>query len=327
MKIFIAGGAGFIGSHCVAKLLSQRDTTVVTVFDNLSSGRRWHLAQYEKDSRFRMVIGNIQDMEQLVSASASHDIVIHLASNPDIARAVNEPTIDFYQGTILSQNVFEAARINKIKKIIYASGSGVFGDDPSKVFTEEDYSARPTSTYAASKIAGEALLSSYCHMFGLVGVTFRFANVVGPNQTHGVAYDFINRLLENPHELTVLGDGTQTKSYIHVDDIVDGLLVFKDKTPTNYDMFNLTTEDSLTVREIAQIVISEMKLNDVMVHYGNESRGWVGDVPRIRFSSEKIKRHGWAPSRNSNEAMKASVRGMIKYAKAGAFAHTDEAVS
>ena len=130
-----------------------------------------------------------------------------------------EPTIDFHQGTLLSQNIFEAARLAGVKRVIYASGSGVFGDNARKIFDENDFSPCPTSTYAASKAAGETLLSAYCSMFGLQGLSYRFANVVGPHQTHGVAFDFIRRLRKNPHALTVMGNGTQTKSYIHVDDI------------------------------------------------------------------------------------------------------------
>ena len=141
----------------------------------------------------------------------------------------------------------------------------------------------------------------------------------GPNQTHGVAYDFINRLLRNPKVLNVMGDGTQTKSYIHVDDIVSGLLLFGDRLPGTYDMFNLTTEDSLTVKEIAHLVINELNLDDVEIRYGSSSRGWVGDVPRIRFSTEKIARHDWWPTRNSRETMLAAIRGMIVHARAGHF--------
>jgi UDP-glucose 4-epimerase len=318
MKAIIIGGAGFIGSCCTARLLEGAKNSV-TVFDNFTSGREWHLKESLKTGRLNIIRGDAQNLESLIEACCGHDLLFHFASNPDIAKAATEPTIDFYQGTLLSQNIFEAARIAKVKKIIYASGSGVFGDDPNKIFNEDDFSPHPTSTYAASKAAGETLLSSYCAMFGLQGISFRFANVVGPHQTHGVAFDFINRLRKNPHTLSVMGNGTQTKSYLHVDDVVTALLHFSEAFPSSYNYFNLTTDDALTVKQIAGLVISEMELNDVEINYGSSDRGWAGDVPRIRFSADKMKSHGWKPQRTSLEAMKASIRGMMENANKNLF--------
>ena len=316
MKAIVIGGAGFIGSWCTTALLND-PSVEVTVFDNFSSGRQWHLAHLLSTGRLNIIKGDASDIAALTKAMLGHQMLFHFASNPDIARAATEPTIDFYQGTLLSQNIFESARLAKVGRVVYASGSGVFGDNAEKVFTEEDFSPCPTSTYAASKAAGETLLSSYSSMFGLEGLTFRFANVVGPNQTHGVAYDFIRRLKENPNELNVMGNGTQTKSYIHVDDVVSGLLHFIKSFPGSYNHFNLTTDDNLTVRQIADMVISEMGLINVKVKYGTSDRGWSGDVPRIRFSSDKIKKHGWKPSHNSTGAMRASIRGMLANLESG----------
>jgi len=267
-----------------------------------------------------IIRGDAQNLPALLKAMPGHDILFHFASNPDIARAAAEPTIDFYQGTLLTQNIFEAARLSEVKRVVYASGSGVFGDNGAKVFTEEDFSPNPTSTYAASKAAGETLLSAYCAMFGLQGLSYRFANVVGPHQTHGVAFDFIKRLRQNPHVLKVMGNGTQTKSYIHVDDIVDALLHFRHGFPGRYDYFNLTTDDRLTVRQIADLVIKEMGLSNVDIQYGTADRGWAGDVPLISFTAGKMKSHGWAPRRNSVEAMQASIRGMLANTDKGIFA-------
>jgi UDP-glucose 4-epimerase len=318
MNIVAVGGGGFIGSSCVSRLLKD-DQTRVTVFDNFSSGRRWHLEPLLATRRLTIVEGDAQNFERLTQALAGHDLLFHFASNPDIARAVTEPTIDFYQGTLLSQNIFEAARLASIPRVIYASGSGVFGDQPNKVFSEEDFSPCPTSTYAASKAAGETLLSAYCSMFGLQGLSYRFANVVGSHQTHGVAFDFICRLRQNPRVLKVMGNGNQTKSYIHVNDVISALLHFKSRFPRNYDYFNLTTDDSLTVKQIAELVIEEMGLTDVNVHYGTDNRGWAGDVPIIRFTADKMKSYGWAPCRGSAEAMRASIRGMLANAAKGHF--------
>jgi UDP-glucose 4-epimerase len=318
MNVIIVGGAGFIGSCCAARLLKD-PACRVTVFDNFSSGRRWHLTPLLDSGRLRIVTGDAQEISALVEAMKDHELLFHFASNPDIAKAATEPTIDFYQGTLLSQNIFEAARLAGVSRVIYASGSGVFGDNASKVFNEEDFSPCPTSTYAASKAAGETLLSSYCAMFGLQGLTYRFANVVGPHQTHGVAFDFIKRLQQNPSVLQVMGNGTQTKSYIHVDDIVSALLHFRDGFPKRYEYFNLTTDDSLTVTQIAQLVIEELGLKDVNIQYGTSDRGWAGDVPRIRFTAGKMRSHGWSPQRTSFQAMQASIRGMLANIDKGLF--------
>ena len=279
MKIILIGGAGFIGSTCAQRLLLEAPDVQVTVFDNFSSGRHWHLESLLATGRLQIFTGDAKDLPALVTAMQSHDLAFHFASNPEIAKAATEPTIDFYQGTLLSQNVFEAARLSGVERIIYASGSGIFGDDPSRIFTEEDLSPRPTSTYAASKVAGETLLSAYCAMFGLQGLSYRFANVVGGHQTHGVAFDFIKRLRQNPRVLKVMGNGSQTKSYIHVDDIVAALLHFRSGFQQRYDYLNLTTTDSLSVSQIAELVIQEMGLRDVEVQFGTSDRGWAGDVP------------------------------------------------
>ena len=145
--------------------------------------------------------------------------MFHFASNPDIAKAVTQPDIDFWEGTFLTQNLLEAMRVAGVPRLIYASGSGVYGDTGQTAVTETYSPLLPISTYGASKLACEALICSYTHMFDLHGVAFRFANVVGPRQTHGVAYDFIRRLREHPTPLEILGDGRQSKSYIHVDDV------------------------------------------------------------------------------------------------------------
>lgn len=318
MKVVVVGGAGFIGSCCVKNLLSDPAAEVV-VYDNFSSGRHWHLEASLCSGRLRIIEGDASDSGALQNAMQGAELLFHFASNPDIAKAATEPTIDFYQGTLLSQNIFEAARLAGVRKVVYASGSGVFGDDAQKVFDEGDFSPRPTSTYAASKAAGETLLSAYCSMFGLHGLTFRFANVVGPHQTHGVAFDFIRRLRKNPSVLEVMGNGTQTKSYIHVNDVVAALLHFVAEFPKPYDYFNLTTQDALTVREIAQMVIAEMQLTNVEIRYGDSDRGWAGDVPRIRFTANKMMSFGWTPELSSREAMRASIRGMLENESSGLF--------
>src|ERR1700674_5659192 len=220
MNILISGGAGFIGSHLAAALLRDPQVRSIIVYDNVSSGSRRHLAAAGNDPRLTFVEGDLKDLPQLSNAMKDVDLVFHLAANPDIAKAVTQPDIDFWEGTYLTQNVLEAMRVNGVRKIIYTSSSGVYGENPGVAFAEDYGPCVPISTYGASKLACEGLIAAYCHMFELVGRAFRFANVVGPRQTHGVGYDFVRRLKADAARLRILGDGTQRKSYIHVEDVL-----------------------------------------------------------------------------------------------------------
>ena len=204
MKIFIAGGAGFIGSHLAHRILNDSECERLIIYDNFTSGKDWHIADLIQDTRVNVIHADIKDLDQLANAMKGADTVFHFASNPDIAKAMIQPDVDFWEGTYLTHNILEAMRINNIKKIIYPTGSGVYGETGYQEVGEDYGPLLPISTYGASKLAGETLINAYCHMFNMVGRAYRFANVVGPRQTHGVAYDFIRKLRENPAELTIL---------------------------------------------------------------------------------------------------------------------------
>jgi UDP-glucose 4-epimerase len=315
-RSFIAGGAGFIGSHMVRELLLRDDQEVI-VFDNMASGDLAHLEGLQDDPRLEVIEADLQDLERVVGAMEGIDHVYLFAANPDIAAAVSEPAIDFWQGSYLTQNVLEAARINGVPRITYASGSGVYGDRGEQEVDEEFGPLLPVSTYGASKLGCEAMLSAYAHMFGIHAVAFRFANVVGAGQTHGVTYDFVRRLIDEPTTLSILGDGKQSKSYIHVSDVVAAMLTLTDQGWDGFEVFNAGTGEYITVTEIARLVCRRMDLADVQLQYAGGSRGWKGDVPVVRFRSDKLASRGWRCRLTTSEALLDSIDANIVEAALG----------
>jgi UDP-glucose 4-epimerase len=325
-RFCIVGGAGFIGSHFTDALLARREVAQVTLYDNFSSGREWHYARHTADPRLRVVRGDVEQLDELRRALDGHDVVIHLASNPDIARAATEPSIDFWQGTALTHNVVEAMRTTSAKRILYASGSGVYGELGTHEAREDHGPLVPVSTYGASKLAGEALIASYAYMFGLSGCAFRFGNVVGPRQTHGVGFDFARRLLAEPPSgpggrvpLRILGDGTQSKSYIHVSDVVRAVLTAHAQSSQPFQAYNVATGDYITVTEIADIAAKCLGLDreQVEFQYTGGDRGWKGDVPIVRLNTERIQSTGWRCELTSAEALRQSILAMLPDLKAG----------
>jgi UDP-glucose 4-epimerase len=320
LRYFLVGGAGFIGGHFVDRLMAESEVTQVTVYDNFSSGREWHLERHLGAPKLHLVRGDARDVHALYEAMKDHDVAIHLASNPDIARAVTEPAIDFDQGTYLTHNVLEAVRMTGTSQILYASGSGVYGD-LGEVEAHEDFGPLiPISTYGASKLAGEALISAYSHMFGINGCVSRFANVVGDRQTHGVGFDFLRQLVASPKRLRILGDGSQSKSYIHVSDVVDAVLLSAAVPGAErFRTYNVATGDYITVREIAELAVECLGLpagGTEFVFTGGD-RGWAGDVPIVRLNTSRIRALGWRNKMTSREALRSSMLGMIADAASG----------
>ncbi|HET8672794.1 MAG TPA: NAD-dependent epimerase/dehydratase family protein, partial [Thermoleophilaceae bacterium] len=308
------------GSHFTDALLGDERTERLTLFDNFSSGREWHYAEHADDPRLEVVRGEASDLDALCEALAGHDLVIHLASNPDIAAAMADPTIDFYEGTLLTHQVVEAMRRVGVPRIAYASGSGIYGNLGEHEADEDHGPLEPVSTYGASKLAGEALIASYARMFDMRGVVCRFGNVVGRRQTHGVGFDFVRRLLDDPQKLTVLGDGSQSKSYILAPDVVRAVLTAVDaEFAAPFSAFNVATGDYITVREIAELAVDVVGLerDSVEIEYGTEARGWKGDVPVVRLATERIRGLGWEPSMGSREALRTSMAAMLEDARAG----------
>ena len=241
-----------------------------------------------------------------------HDVVFHFASNPDISQAITNPSIDFWQGTVLTQNIVEAMRCTGARQIVYASGSGVYGDYGHELLGEDFGPMLPVSTYGASKLAGESILCAYCHMFGLQAWVFRFGNVVGPRQTHGVLFDFVRRLKADPSHLSIKGDGEQSKPYVHVDDVLNAVWLAWQNTTERFNYFNVATDDATTVREIAALAANSLGLSGVRFEYAGGTTGWPGDVPIVRLDNSKMKSLGWRARRNSRQALEDAARALAK---------------
>ena len=310
------GGAGFIGAHLVQRLLDTTPAEVV-VYDNFSTGRRWPFEDKAGERRLNIIEADAADLERLVTAMSGCDAVYHLAANSDIARAAAEPGIDFWNGHYLTHNALEAMRQCDCRRILFASGSGVYGDVPPILLPEDYPHLIPISTYGASKLASESLISAYSHLFGIKGTVLRFANVVGPHQTHGVAYDFIRRLLRDPKRLLIYGDGQQSKPYIFISDVLDAFQMQERKQTLPYDVFNVGTMDYLTVAQIAEIVVRKMGLENVAFEYTGGARGWKADVPVYRLKTDKVRQTGWQSTLTSRQAVEAAVEAMLEDARQG----------
>jgi UDP-glucose 4-epimerase len=313
-RFLVVGGAGFIGSHFVDRLMSDDDVAGVSIYDNYSSGRHWHHAAHDGDPRFHAIGGEVGDLAALRAAMDGHDVVIHLASNPDIAAAVTNPAIDFDQGTALTNNVVEAMRTTSAGRLLYASGSGVYGDLGHTEAHEDHGPMVPSSTYGASKLAGEALISAYTAMFDITACAFRFGNVVGARQTHGVGFDFVRRLRKDPTVLSILGDGSQSKSYIAVSDVVSAVLTAHRLTQQPFRAFNVATGDFITVTEIAGLALEVLGLDpaEVRFDYTGGNRGWKGDVPIVRLDTSRIRELGWSPTAGSAQALSDAMRALAR---------------
>ena len=305
VNYFITGGAGFIGSHLADYLIKGNR---VVIYDNLSSGSKDFIARHLKKSSCRFIRGDLLNKKLLDQSIRGADFVFHLAANPDIQSGAANPSLDFEQGTLATFRVLEAMRKNKVGKIAFSSSSTVFGE-PKIIPTSEDYGPLlPISSYGASKLACEGLIAAYCHLYDFQAWVFRFANVIGPRLTHGAIYDFIGKLKKNKKTLEVLGDGKQKKSYIHVRDCLEAMLFCVNKSGEKLNLFNLGTADRLTVKEIAEILLGEMRLKQTKISFTGGKRGWEGDVPQMLLDTKRIKKLGWQPKYNSMEAIAQAIK-------------------
>ena len=310
MRFLITGGAGFIGSHAVDRLLAAGHQ--VTVYDNLVTGQRKWLAPHRSDQAFRFVEGDILDRALLQETMAGHDIVFHLAANTDIRSGYTQTRLDLDNCIIGTWNVLDAMRELGIGEILFASSATVYGY-PAVMPTPETYGPLlPESHYGAGKLACEALISGFAHLYPMKTWIYRFGNVMGGRMGHGIVYDFIHKLRVNPHELEILGDGKQTKTFFLVEDCLEGIFwAYEHDRDRPVDIYNLGSAVTLTVTEIARIVCAEMRLDGVAFRYAGGERGWPGDVPKVDFDIRKMDALGWRARRTSGDAVRICARRLL----------------
>ena len=303
MRALVTGGAGFIGSHLIDRLVARGDDVVV--IDNLSSGDVGFIQPHIDNGRVRLVEGDICNPADVGRAMAMEiDCVFHLAANPDIRLGTRITDTDLQQGTVATYNILEAMRLNDVDRIVFASSSVVYGEDAPLPTPEDHGPCMPISLYGASKQAGEGLISSWVGTFGLQAWIFRFANIIGARGTHGVIFDFIHKLKNDPTRLEVLGNGLQEKSYMEVGDCVDAMLHVMSNAHQPLNLFNLGSHDTASVRRIAEIVVEVTGCADARIEYTGGDRGWAGDIPRARLGIGKMLQTGFDVTMNSEEAIR-----------------------
>ncbi|MCL5681004.1 MAG: NAD-dependent epimerase/dehydratase family protein [Candidatus Thermoplasmatota archaeon] len=301
-RILITGIAGFIGSNMAEYFLDENEIIGV---DNLSSGRMENLRDLEGNKNFILHINDVKNNDELSKLMKGVDVVIHLSANPDVRVGYDDPIVDFRENTVATHSVLEAMRKNDVKEIIFSSSSTIYGI-PTILPTPENYGPlKPVSHYGASKLAAEGFISSYSSMYGFTSSIFRFANVVGKRGTHGVIVDFINKLKKDGKVLEVLGDGTQSKSYVDVQDVISGIDLLHGKGD---GIFNLGTAGRTTVMEIADLVIKkESPGARIKLMGGPGGGGWAGDVKVMSLDIKKAQSFGWKYRMESTDSVRNAI--------------------
>ena len=298
MKVAVTGGAGFIGSRLTEQLIEEHE---VKIIDNLSSGKKENIppeAEFvNHDIKERGLEDELEDI----------DVMFHFAANPKVNTFPDDRNKDFDENLVGTKNVLEACEQAGVDDFVFASSSVVYGEDVG-IPTPETANMDPISMYGATKCGDEHMCKVYAQIFGMDMTIVRLANIVGGRNEKGVIYDFIHKLKDDPEKLTILGNGKQRKSYLHVQDTVDGIIkAWKSDRTT----FNIGSEDSIDVDGIADIVAEELGLDPEYEYTGGE-KGWDGDVPEMRLSIEKLKNEGWKPQRNSAESVRKTVKELLE---------------
>ena len=305
MKCLVTGGAGFIGSTLVDRLLTRGDEVVC--YDNFSTGQVEFLKGAQENPRFALVKGDTLDLDTLQRAMAGCEMVFHLAANADVRFGTEHPRKDLEQNTIATYNVLFAMKENGVKKIAFSSTGSVYGEAEVIPTPEDAPFPVQTSLYGASKLAGEGLISSFCEGYDFQAWIFRFVSILGERYTHGHVFDFYQQLSKDPSTLKVLGDGTQRKSYLYIQDCIDAIFTAVEKAKDKVNIFNLGTDEYIEVKDSIRVISEEMKVKPTLSFSGG-SRGWIGDNPFIFLDCSKIRKIGWKPKLTIKEAVVRTLR-------------------
>lgn len=289
---FVTGAAGFIGSSLTDRLLAAGHT--VTGIDNFSTGQEQFLAAALRHPKFTLHRADLLDPDALKKSMAGCDFVYHLAANADVRFGTDHPRKDLDQNTIATFYVLEAMRANGIKRIAFSSTGSIYGEAPVIPTPEDCPFPIQTSLYGASKLAAEGMIAAYAEGFNFQAYIFRFVSILGERYTHGHVFDFIKQLREHPDRLKVLGDGTQRKSYLYIQDCIDAIFLAQEKAQDKVNLFNLGTDEYVRVNDSIGYITAEMGVKPKLEYTGGD-RGWIGDNPFIFLETKKIRALGWKP--------------------------------
>lgn len=314
MRVVVTGAAGFIGTNLLPRLLESGDE--VHGIDNYFLGRREYLARSIGHPNFQFHEFDLLDRDRVVALfqRLRPDLIWHLAANSDIQFGTSYTDFDLKGGTLVTYNVLEGMRMSQAKNLIFSSSGAVYGE-PTVLPTPENYGPLfPISFYAASKVACETLITAFVNTYGMRTWIFRFGNIAGPFPTHGVIRDFVLKLQRDPTRLEILGDGKQSKPYVHVEDCLDGIMFGYQHARESVNCYNLAVPDGTSVNEIAQWTIEAMGLDPkkVRIEYSGGPRGWPGDVPQVRLDTRRMEALGWRPKMSSSEAVRRSIRETVE---------------
>ncbi|TFG09786.1 NAD-dependent epimerase/dehydratase family protein [Candidatus Heimdallarchaeota archaeon] len=307
-KIMVTGGCGFIGSHIVDLLI--RKGMSITVIDDFSTKTDLrYLEKYIDEGKVQHYPISVQNYDDLSSIKADYDCIFHLAAQPDVKYSVSNPRSDFESNTLGTFNILEYMRMNDIDNLVFASSVGTVYGEPEVHPTPEHYPLKPISNYGAAKAAAEMYCSSYSSLYGFNISSLRLGNIYGPRSTHGVIYDFYFKLKKNPKEMEILGDGSQTKTYLYIEDTINAFDKVYNNMQKGFDVFNVGSKELTSVIEIAKILVETLRLSDVNFTFTGGKRGWKGDVTFTSVDISKLKSLGW----EVNHTMRMGIEKYVKW--------------
>jgi UDP-glucose 4-epimerase len=309
MKTIVTGGCGFIASHVVDRLVGQGHE--VKVIDNMSTGFLQNVQHHLDNETIGLLRFDLGDFERTKKALEGADAVFHLAANADIRRGLEDTFRDIDRNLLVTYNVLESMRLNDVPRLLFSSTAATYGE-PDMFPTPESYHPRQTSFYGASKLACEALIEAFCEAYDIQSWMYRFVSIVGERHPHGVTYDFVAKLKLDPTRLEILGDGTQRKSYLHIQDCINGFFLGFEKAHAKTNLLNIGHTEYVDVKTVADIVTSELGLENVRHNFTGGERGWVGDSPFVHLDVSKLQSLGWQPKLSIEEAIRRTVRWLVE---------------